>query len=291
MNLELGTLNSQVKTPEFLIWALEHSCSVRGFQDGRDTERTERQLRAAREVSEARREGRIFEGICVRPPNGFRISETLSVYGGLTAVEDTCRQCAVNALRERNLQSLAGCYGVVVAPSEQQAFYCAIETAIRMQLGDLPDCFVPASPAWYGLWMSSPLEAPRAGTLAVILRAAQAAVSSAVQGFDEFLIALELSQARQIPLHVAVYPRGHVESGNWLLDPHCPRCKAAWTREAARKCQTCDYSGPPASARKRKARGQRPYVPLAHLFGKQQAAEFLVRYEAFRARSRLPDRA
>ena len=42
-----------MNTPEFLIWALEYACPIRGFQNGSDPERTERQLRAARAVSEA----------------------------------------------------------------------------------------------------------------------------------------------------------------------------------------------------------------------------------------------
>ena len=70
-------------TPEFLVWAIEHTCPSADMQDGSDPERTERQLRAARAVSDARREGRVFEGLCVNPPDGFRIDDALAVYGGL----------------------------------------------------------------------------------------------------------------------------------------------------------------------------------------------------------------
>ena len=39
-------------TPEFLLWSLETRCPIRGLEDGTDPERTERQLRAARAVSD-----------------------------------------------------------------------------------------------------------------------------------------------------------------------------------------------------------------------------------------------
>jgi len=99
-----------VDTPAFLVWAIECSCPVRGFQNGSDPERTERQLRAARAVSDARREGLVFEGFCVNPPNGFRVDDALAVYGGVAAVECACAGCAANALAHASHESLAGCF-------------------------------------------------------------------------------------------------------------------------------------------------------------------------------------
>src|SRR5437868_3516487 len=98
-------------TPEFLVWAIEYTCPIRGQQDGRDPERTERQLRAARAVSEARRDGRIFEGFCVDPPNGFRIADALGIYSGLDVVEQTCGSCPANGVKES--AGLAGCFGLL----------------------------------------------------------------------------------------------------------------------------------------------------------------------------------
>src|SRR5262245_14654978 len=105
-------------TPEFLVWAIEYTCPIRGSQDGSDPERTERQLRARRAVSEARRCGRVFEGLCVEPPNGFRVDEALAVYGGAKAVERACGECPANAMAEMEAGALAGCYGIVAMPED-----------------------------------------------------------------------------------------------------------------------------------------------------------------------------
>src|SRR5688500_13967593 len=94
-------------TPEFLVWAIEYRCSIRGLQDGSDPERTERQLRAARACRDARREGRFFEGLCVDPPYGFRVDEALAVYGGKATVEAACRECPANALGQDQFGALA----------------------------------------------------------------------------------------------------------------------------------------------------------------------------------------
>ena len=100
-------------TPEFLVWAFEYTCPIRGFQSGSDPERTERQLRAARAVSDAQREQRVFEGLCVDSPRGFRIDEALAIYGGAAAVESACGECSANAAATAKQGSLAGCYGLV----------------------------------------------------------------------------------------------------------------------------------------------------------------------------------
>ena len=276
-------MGDAVPTPEFLVWALEYSCSIRGFQDGRDPERTERQLRAGREVSDARREGRIFEGICVRPPSGFHVQDALAIYGGLAVVEAACRNCPANAIGTQDSDALAGCYGLVVLPPQPEAFHQAIDQALHRQGNLLPAEWTDTSPAWYGFWQKSPLAAEVTPAVAAILE--DSGCSSEAQGMAELIIALRLSHASHIPLHVVAYPHGRVESTHWRLLPHCPRCKAPWPDEAARRCETCSYVGPPAPDRKRKARGQRPYLPLARLLGADAADDFLVRYEEYRMRS------
>src|SRR5262245_21282712 len=99
-------------TPEFLAWAIEYRCPFRGDLDGSDPERVERQLRAARAVSEARREGRVLDGLCVQPPDGFAISDALEIYGGEQVVEQACGECPANAARMALGEEWAGCYGL-----------------------------------------------------------------------------------------------------------------------------------------------------------------------------------
>src|SRR5262245_37624558 len=147
-----------METPEFLVWALGYTCPIRGFQDGSDPERTERQLRAARAVGEVRREGRVFDQWCIDPPNGFRINEALEVYGGLPVVEQMCGACPANAQDRVHTDMLAGCYGVVpLTPGEHM--HEAFDTAILG--GELAQTheglFLITKPRWYGLWMQSPL--------------------------------------------------------------------------------------------------------------------------------------
>src|SRR5687768_8493377 len=114
-------------TPEFLVWALEYSCPIRESMDGSDPERTERQLRAARAVSDARREGRVFEGLCVDPPDGFWIEEALSIYGGLAATERACGNCPANAAAQIAPASLAGCFGIVPLWPGERDIHAAVE--------------------------------------------------------------------------------------------------------------------------------------------------------------------
>jgi hypothetical protein len=280
-----------VDTPEFLVWAIEYTCPIRGSQDGSDPERTERQLRAARAVSEARRDGRVFEGLCVEPPNGFRLDEALAVYGGAEAVERACDECPANALAEDEADALAGCYGIVAMPENPSAVHDAVERGIGRAYAntDWSELCAATTPRWYGLWMGSPL---RAEQLLVRYRVLEAAVIEdevTRDGVRQLLTGLNVAFNADCRVHVAMYPRGRVEGTQWQLVPHCPRCKASWNDVDPRHCNTCGYDGYPAPDMKRKARGSRPYFPLERLLGKEAAEAFLLRYEAFRVSQRLPD--
>lgn len=279
-------------TPEFLIWALEHTCAVRGFQNGSDPERTERQLRAARAISDAEHEGRVWEGLAVWPPRGFRISSALDFFGGDELVRAACQHCLVNVLVDSNPASLAGCYGMVVLPLDPAPFHAACDVAAQQSSLEAENFIIPTTPAWYGLWMSGPLTGSAAGQRLHVLRRVVPAAAAMVRGLADLLSALELAQRREIRLHVIVYPAGKVTSGNWQLAPHCPRCHADWETASRQKCRACGCESAAADVRKRKARGLRPYVPLSSLLGSEQAAAaFLLRYDEFQSSSRRQDPA
>jgi len=282
-----------MNTPEFLAWAIEYRCSIRGAVDGRDPERTERQLRAARAMSDARRDARIFEGLCVDPPDGFRIDDALAIYGGLAAVERECGGCPANALAEQVPETLAGCYGLVPLPDDprpvHEAVECGIEAAYPgIDWGGL--CQV-TSPRWYGLWLDSPLWAELLMVRFLVLNAAPIADERCRAAVAELLRALNGAFNADCRLHIELYPGGRVEDGSWLLNPHCPRCKAEWRAAAESECPCCGYVGHAAREKKRRARGKRPYFPLDRLLGKDTAGDFLLRYEAFRRRQKGPDPA
>jgi hypothetical protein len=267
-----------METPEFLVWALEQNCPIRGFQNGSHPERTERQLRAARAVSDARRDKRALEGFCLDPPNGFRIADALAVYGGLSAVEQTCCGCAANANALQYRASLAGCFGMVAFSSELAP---ALEAALgeSESIKGFHELFLVTHPRRYGLWTNSPPNMQQCQFLQAVLRRARDTCD--VTELDELCRALVAAVGRQLLLHVAYFPAGRVEGTSWILAPHCQRCKAPWSSMTLRNCGVCGYRGSPVPDKKRKARGSRPYFPLDRLLGEAAAAELLLRYEVF----------
>jgi len=275
-----------VDTPEFLIWAIEFACPIRGQQDGSDPERTERQLRAARAVSGARSEGRVFDGFCVQPPDGFRIADALSIYGGLEVVERYCGGCPANALAEQSPEALATCYGLVALPDDPTPIYDAIELGIDAAFPgvDWSGLCPLTNPRWHGLWLNSPLGTELLMHRFLVLSKAPIADPRCRAAVAELLRALILAFDAGYRLHVQLYPGGRAKDSWWLLNPHCPRCKGAWNDARSRQCAVCGYMGQPAPDKKRRARGRRPYFPLQRLLGAHQAAEFLARYEAHRRR-------
>jgi hypothetical protein len=271
-----------MQTPEFLVWSLERRCELRQIAGFEDPERTERHLRTLRAYSEGAIEGRVFEGICASPPNGFQVEDALSLYGGLSAAEVACRDCPANALRKEDVNSLGGCFGMVGLPDHQPVVHAAVEEAIdRLNMrANVAANFVLTKPAWYGLWMRSPLDASRAHLLKFILQSAGVSEPGYAQAMNQLILGLSAAYEHNLPLHVRLYPRGEVNGVWWNLVPHCQSCHAPWPEAQSEQCCTCGYVGRPASLPKRRARGTRPYWPLERMLGKEKAAEFLVRYEA-----------
>jgi hypothetical protein len=273
-----------VSTPEFLVWSLERRCELRQIAGFDDPERTERHLRTLRAYSEGAEEERVFEAICVAPPNGFQVDDALSLYGGLDAAEDACRDCPANALRREYRNCLAGCFGMVPLPPDESEVHTAVEEAIaRLNLrANVATNFAVTKPAWYGLWMRSPLDAPRALLLKFILRNASGCEPGYAKATNQMILGLSAAYEHNLPLHVRLYPRGEVSGVWWNLLLHCQNCHAPWPEVEREECQVCGYVGRPASPPKRRARGTRPYWPLERMMGKEKAAEFLLRYEAQR---------
>jgi hypothetical protein len=292
-----------IRTPEFLVWALERRCELRQIAGFEDPERTERHLRTLRAYSEADVEGRVFEGICVESrvsttsdeaAKGFRVDDALSLYGGVKNARNTCFRCPANLPLAGWPSNLAGCFGMLPLPQDESLIHSAIERAID-ELGlrrEIAFLLTETQPAWYGLWMHSPLESRRAMLVKGILMASFgecARVSSHWSpergGYTELVMALESAHGDNLPLHVRLYPRGAVSGAWWNLVPHCQNCDAPWPEAEREQCQVCGYVGHPASPPKRRARGTRPYWPLERMMGKEKAAEFLQRYEAKRTKN------
>lgn len=275
--------SAPISTPAFLLWAIEYSCPIRGFQNGADPDHTERQLRAAIALSAARREGRVFEGYCVDPPLGFRIDEALAIYGGVETVERTCGACPANALARIWPGELAGCLKMFVLPADDREFYRCVDEAIgRLGLSEeYLRLFGPTQPGWHGFWISSPLIGDQVRFLANSVSAIKTD-SNLGEQLADLHAGLCVACENRLPFHANFYPRGCVEGNWWRLVPHCPRCKADWNSSGRGRCGVCGYEGHPAPEKKRRARGRRPYLPLERLMGKETAALFLSRYETLK---------
>lgn len=272
------TLAKCVDTPAFLLWSLEYTCSVRGFESGHDPERSERLLRSARVASEAVCENRVLDGIGVDPPYGFKLAEVLALYGGQPAVEAACRHCPANAAENRQPGLWAGCFGIVPLPDMQTILEPALQSALSQaeSAGFYAQQFVRTEPVWYGLWLQSPLSSDRAAALSDTFQ--RAGLDQTSDAFAELLLGLQAAAKNGLPFHFLLYPPGRVEQGWWRRVPHCPRCQAPWSETTARHCSICEYRGAPAPDKKRRARGRRPYLALQRLLGEAKAAEFLAKY-------------
>lgn len=286
-------------TPEFLIWALELRCDLREIEGFEQPERTDRQLRAVRAVSDARFERREVAGLCVATsprqlaipshaafaveestsaatagslPQAFRVSDALLLFGDEAAVEKSCRGCRANAEERANPASWAGCYGMLPLPSDAAAFHAAFDEAARSLSN--------STPAWYGLWLEGPVSASRAAVLQPVveqvadeLRREPAADVAALEALAR---GLATAATAGLAMHVSLYPRGQVLGRWWHLEPSCPRCHATLAPPATR-CPVCSWAGRQGTPPKRRSRGTRPYRPLREIVSEATAEEVLRR--------------
>lgn len=152
-----------------------------------------------------------------------------------------------------------------------------------------PGLFSRTNPRWYGWWLQSPLDAERCTALADVLHCATGLSANQIESLSDLRLGLQAAQQAGTRLFARVYPAGAIAGTQWQLARHCPRCYAEWALPGKATCAVCGHTGHPADEAKRKARGTRPYFPLARLLGQEQAAAFLTRYAAFRAQRSPPD--
>jgi hypothetical protein len=300
MDSDEARVSESYSTPPFLLWSLEQTCSIRGFEDGTEPERVERQLRAVRSAADAMREGRVCDGIALAPPRGFHIERTLAMYGGLATIQATCANCPANVLPEpahaaSHHTRFAGCFGLVPLP---------YNIAERTSGNDwkVEELFPATNPPWYGLWMASPLTTEQAAAMVPrITKLADELSRDSCQAASELTLlasALQRTAESELRLHVRLSPPGRVDRGWWRLDPHCPRCQGPWTGKhparspgishKARECPACGYIGQPAPDKKRRARGPRPYLMLDRLLGETEARALLAKFAAISRQPAAP---
>ncbi len=272
-------------TPEFIRWAIERPCPLREYNDWKDPEVTERQLRALREYSQSAADGRVFEGICVHPSvssenfdvktaKGFYANEIVDVYGGESFVHSLCDGCPANAI-----SLLGGCFGYFEWSQDGEAWLSTIDNSVA-ELGiqkEIREHFLPTKPTWYGLWTESPLNKSQVELLEPILRLASEMLND--QSIIAFVDALDIARTNDLAMRVTYFPRGTADELKWQVAAHCPRCKYEMSQQD-RKCAACGRTGFPNASRKRNVRGSRPFRLLASFLGESEAATFLQRYVA-----------
>jgi hypothetical protein len=277
-------------TPEFVRWTIAQPCPLREESNWRDPEQTERLLRPVREVGEARRQGRAFQGVvfqdapAMRKPLdaicGFIIEQSLAYFGGEERVASQCDGCPANALARDRSSSLAGCYGM---------FYLADAELILSQVERLVACrsdnleptarFEKTQPAWYGLWISTPWCNAQIQELLAIFDAVFAETPHAAPGLGQFLLGLRVSQEVGLPMYARLLPAGTRLPHAWKIGSHCKKCKAARPLRDP-ECKVCGLRGDVCEGRTRKVHGSRPHYPLVRQLGAAQVQALTEAYWA-----------
>ncbi|QDU93813.1 hypothetical protein [Lignipirellula cremea] len=309
-----------MKTPEFIGWTLVRSCPLREvLDDPADPMAVERLLRPVQAYSDARREGRLFEGVCLAAdvipdvdpspvddhaaairaangePLGFRADEVLAAYGGEQAIRSVCTGCPANAVAQVQADALAGCVGLLEFSPHDASLHADFQRAYEAaeQAGETQEILAATTqPAWYGIWIEpAPTYSQRTAFRAVFRRLAGQNGFYA-QRLAPLLAALDLSLDCKLPappdLRWELFPHGEVHGRRWRLGEHCPCCKADW-KAGSRRCAVCGRQGGSQAARRRHARGVRPYWRLAGFLGEANVGRFLERYAAARTDSESVD--
>ena len=286
------------ETPPFVAYAIDRDCDLRTGRRRHEPLETERQLRPLRASAEAFADGRVIDGICVQflegEWHGFHLNSMLQAYGGLSAVFAACAQCPACAVRSQAAPPLAGCFGWLEFPAQQEGLAHQEGLAARIDLmlhnadlrAKIAGEFLATRPAWYGLWAH---ETPSNIQLVVHREIATRLLESIpdlplnagiAQSVRDWLSAVEQALQSGLKIHQTIVPGGIVSGRTWSTHPYCSRCHADRNvdRLANRSaCAVCGLQGGVNSSRQRCARGRRPYQPLRLLLGPEAAAEWSIR--------------
>jgi hypothetical protein len=288
-------------TPPFLLWSLRYDCRLREEATSNFGIPLWRQLSPLQAFSDCRAEGRVFEGIALaavsdfacepqETPPGFLIDEVLAYYGGEAAVDGLCHGCPANATHPDVPLAVACCCGILADNATQIPLHQLVSQIVEQSTkpadsSDVSSVFQATNPSWYGLWLETPLVAQRLRLLEPIFAEAYASatgqgifVGDGARQLATFLSAMRRALAHNLFLDVELFPSGYTTAEkDWYVDSHCYRCQAVMDAEA-KSCDVCQRQGGPHPQLRRRARGNRPFRPLAGLLGQQVATEWFARF-------------
>jgi hypothetical protein len=268
----MTTAPASDRTPVFARWSLSQNCDFREqASDPFDPIAVERELRPLQEASLALAEGRIVDGFAIGRDDWSRLrrrDETLAPEAiGAFSVDEILDYYGGEASGEGRRSSWAGCFGLLMPSGGKstEEFEQALESSGAAELLDA--AFPRTSPRWFGWWIDGEWSvAQTQAFLAALDRTSPegAFLKSLLTGGENFREALVRSLAHGLAIRVAAFPPGRIEGREWIVDAHCPRCKAP-AEASARFCRVCRRAGGMFPARVRKVRGERPYHPLGKL--------------------------
>jgi len=269
-------------TPSFVRWAIRHECPLRQIDDDNLADSTFRQLRGLRELSVARNEDRILEGVCFHREQtkdsktalGFFADEISDFYGGVENVSSCCGACPANAVQlahaDQRQQVWGGCYGWFPSQSDGHDFMREFENASTENM--------PFN--WYQVWQTSVWQGAELERLQKILKQIPATIVNVA--LAELTAAVTACVANEFSLVTELVPGGNSDGLHWTINSHCPDCKFEMS-ESRKDCPACGRSGVPNRMVKRKVLGLRPYVKLSRLLGDDATSELLAKYLDLRA--------
>ena len=169
------------------------------------------------------------------PSGGFIISKTFAPYGGVDELKQQCSRCPANI----EPPAVAQCAGYLDQRPDSSATEEQLQDIIsRLGLAkEMTERFPATTPLWYGLWAVSPVPVESLPLLRLLLgeileedrrdaKPRSRACESQFREFQNFLSAIDVAEARKLPLHVELLPPGHADFGIYTVFPHCPFCKA-----------------------------------------------------------------
>ncbi|MFM8253501.1 MAG: hypothetical protein ACKOBW_18090 [Planctomycetota bacterium] len=304
----------ETTTPEFVLWSLGVRCALRDDANGEEPTWVERQLRSLRACGTAVAEGRLYEGYCwehtasdpatvSEDPLGFSLAEVLAAYGEAEWLDEVCGGCAARVAggelaivprgartsavgqawrsgeQRRVIARWAGCFGWIDWSSVVENWDQWVAKAIeRRGLGvQIARHFTVTQHAWYGLFTQSALSVEQRELLAQIVDELRESSRAAGVILADFAAALGASAKSGLPLSVFFGPAGRLTAAHWTVLPHCGRCKVPRAVES-RRCGECGQPGAPVPARRRYARGPRPYGAVSRMMSRERLDALLTGY-------------